>query len=49
MRKLLLILLAAAFLTSCAGPRHQVGQTKEASKSKRYNANRVGNQFIGIR
>lgn len=43
-----LLLILALLLASCASPRG-VGNTREASKSQRYNQNRVGNQFIGVR
>lgn len=48
MKKLFLFLLVAVLMASCAAPR-QVGHTKEAARSHRNNANRVGTQFIGIR
>jgi PBP1b-binding outer membrane lipoprotein LpoB len=43
-----LLLILALLFVSCASPRG-VGNTREASKSQRYNQNRVGTQFIGIR
>lgn len=45
---LLAALAVVLIFSSCAGPRG-VGNTREAAKSQRYNQNRVGIQFIGVR
>ncbi len=47
MKKVLIGILVMMVLASCASPRG-VGNTREASKSQRYNSNRVGVQFNGI-
>ncbi len=48
MKKTFYLLIAIIFL-SCSSGRHSVGQTREAAKSQRNAANRVGTQFIGIK
>jgi hypothetical protein len=47
--RLLFYILISIAIVSCHSGRHHVGNTREAAKSQRNAANRVGTQFIGIK
>jgi len=50
MKKAIFVVLALmVMIMSACATQHRVGQTREASKSQRFNTSRVGAQFNSVR